>query len=230
MQLMPLIGKEKDMPSFIEASKMKKYVILFFSLLVFANEMVMCADKTKKDDKIDGMWVEIEVFSGRANPQFVITDVKIIEEIRQLVRTMQKHPLLTSGSVLRDYLGYRGIMVIDYASADDIRGFGIYHSNVEVRHKIEGGSLPIESVLSNLPPGFIPADKLPPDSIPTNLPPGAIFLGRMPPGFMPPSSPPNIKQDFRQDEGAKLENLLLEYAVSNGIIDSGLANDIRGAK
>jgi hypothetical protein len=41
------------------------------------------------------------------------------------------------------------------------------------------------------------------------------------------SNTPNSANDFRYDEGAKLESLLLDYAVKNGIIDKELVKGIK---
>lgn len=77
-----------------------KHVVFSFAIVTILG----CAVPTSGGEK---MQVEVDVFSGRPNPQWTLTP----PEAEQFIQQVQALPSEASGGVVKEGLGYRGLVV-----------------------------------------------------------------------------------------------------------------------
>jgi len=110
------------------------YTVLAFSFLVisFGSESALGNENIKK------LRVSIEIFSGRPNPTFEITDAMAIDEFREKLSNLPPAEITDEEKQQFSRLGYRGILINNAAGIEGIP------ENVQILNgkvKVYGGKL-----------------------------------------------------------------------------------------
>lgn len=105
---------------------MKKIILSILSCLGIISA---CADEKPK-----ALLIELDIFSGRPNPTFVVTDPKVITELLSLAQSTGGETVSPAKPAPAPLLGYKGFIIENTSSTNpEIESISVYRTSVSIQ-------------------------------------------------------------------------------------------------
>ena len=119
-----------------------KYVAVAVPTVFLVTALAVCGVSMAQQNLQEGLVVTVDVFSGRPNPRFMITEPSDIMDLRDNLANLPALSEALGESPEFGRLGYRGIMIFNQAGIEGIpRYVQILGGKVKVCPGAEGGEV-----------------------------------------------------------------------------------------